>query len=262
MSQDAWTAVDEYVLQVVQPDEGATAALRAGEAAGLPPIGVSAPQGKLLHLLARIQGAKRILEIGTLAGYSTIWLAQALGPDGRLITLEADPRHAEVARANVARAGLAGIVEVRIGRASASLPALHAEGAAPFDLIFIDADKPGTPEYLTWALRLSRPGTLIVIDNVVRRGALLDDSGKDANVVGMRRALDLLAADARVTATVVQTVGSKGYDGFALALVTGDSTPDVVEEADEESFPASDAPARTVVTGIPDRPIDPKAFGG
>ncbi|HEX5474598.1 MAG TPA: O-methyltransferase [Vicinamibacterales bacterium] len=262
MPQNEWTAVDDYLARVVQPDARATAALRAGEAAGLPPIGVSAPQGKLLHLLARVRGASSILEIGTLAGYSTIWLAQALRPGGRLITLEADPRHADVARANIERAGLADAVEVRVGRASESLPALDAEGRGPFDLIFIDADKPGTPEYLTWALRLSRPGTLIVIDNVVRSGAVVDDSGKDASVAGMRQALDLLAEEPRVSATVIQTVGSKGYDGFALALVTADPEPDAVEEADEESFPASDAPARTVVTGIPDRPIDPKAFSG
>ena len=183
-----------------------------------PSIQVSAAQGKLLHLLARMRGARSILEIGTLGGYSTIWLARALpAAGGRLITLEAEPKHADVARANLAAAGLSNVVDLRLGRAIETLPTLTKE--APFDLVFIDADKPSTADYFQWALKLTRPGSAIVVDNVVRRGAVADASSTDANVQGVRRFYDALASDRRVTATAMQTVGSKGYDGFALALV-------------------------------------------
>jgi predicted O-methyltransferase YrrM len=215
---DLWTTVDRYIVDTLSdPDPILDAAQQAAAVAGLPAISVSAAQGKFLHLLARIHGARRILEIGTLAGYSTIWLGRALPPDGRLVTLEYDPRHAEVARANIASAGLADRVDLRVGRAIELLPAL--DGGEPFDLIFIDADKPSTPEYFGWALKLSRPGTVIVVDNVVRDGRVIDASG-DADVQGMRRFLADAGAEARVTATVIQTVGAKGYDGFALALVS------------------------------------------
>jgi predicted O-methyltransferase YrrM len=186
----------------------------------LPPHDVSPPQGAMLELLARAVGARAILELGTLAGYSTICLARALPDGGRLVTLEADPRFADVARANVAGAGLADVVELRVGRALDTLPALVAEGREPFDLIFIDADKRSNPEYLEWALKLSRPGTLIIADNVVRDGTVLDAASSDETVQAVRRFYELLAAEPRVTATVIQTVGVKGHDGFALALVT------------------------------------------
>ncbi len=221
MSQDQWTAVDRYLTDLlVPPDPALEAALRDSAAAGLPAINVSPNQGKLLHLLARLQGARSILEIGTLGGYSTIWLARALPPDGRLVTLEADAKHAEVAGANIARAGLADVVELRLGPALETLPQLAAEGRGPFDLIFIDADKPGYADYLAWSLRLSRRGSLIVADNVVRKGAVLDPASDDPRVQGARRFNEALAAERRVSATAIQTVGSKGYDGFALALVT------------------------------------------
>jgi predicted O-methyltransferase YrrM len=221
MSQDRWTAVDSYISDLlVRPDEALETALEGSEAAGLPAIQVAANQGKLLHLLARLQGARSILEVGTLGGYSTIWLARALPPGGRLITLELEPRHAEVARANIARAGLAERVEVRVGPASESLPRLTQEGVEPFDLVFIDADKEGYPDYLGWALRLTRPGSLIVADNVVRGGALIDPDSSDPRVQAVRRFIELVAAEPRLDATVIQTVGSKGYDGLAFALVT------------------------------------------
>jgi len=221
MSQDRWTAVDSYISDLlVRPDEALEAALEGSEAAGLPAIQVAANQGKLLHLLARLQGARSILEVGTLGGYSTIWLARALPPGGRLITLELEPRHAEVARANIARAGLAERVEVRVGPASESLPRLTQEGVEPFDLVFIDADKEGYPDYLGWALRLTRPGSLIVADNVVRGGALIDPDSSDPRVQAVRRFIELVAAEPCLDATVIQTVGSKGYDGLAFALVT------------------------------------------
>jgi predicted O-methyltransferase YrrM len=172
-------------------------------------------------LLARIQGAKNILEIGTLAGYSTIWLARALPPGGRLITMEADVRHAEIARANIARAGLANVVELRLGNALDTLPQLAAEGRGPFDLIFVDADKESSAEYFAWSLKLSRRGSLLVFDNVVRDGAVIDPANDNPSVQGIRRFNEILAAEPRVSATAIQTVGSKGYDGFALALVTG-----------------------------------------
>jgi predicted O-methyltransferase YrrM len=224
MSQERWTAVDRYVDGLlVPPDQVLDAARQAADGAGLPPISVSPGQGQLLQVLARGLGARRILEIGTLAGYSTIWLARALPPGGRLISLEAEARHAEVARANLALAGLAGVAEVRVGRAQDTLPQLHAAGEGPFDLIFIDADKPGYPGYLDWSVRLSRPGSMIVADNVVRNGAVADPASPDADVQGVRRFIERLAAEPRVSATVIQTVGRKGYDGFALAVVLGDS---------------------------------------
>lgn len=218
MTPDTWTAVDQYVSGLLIPQDPALdAAQQASHAAGLPAISVSAAQGKLLHLIARIRGARRVLEIGTLGGYSTIWLARALAPGGRVITLEFDPKHADVARANVANAGLSGVVEIRVGRAIDALPTLAHED--PFDLIFIDADKASTAAYFTWALRLSNPGAVIIVDNVVRDGRVIDPSGDD-DVQGMRRFLEVLAAEARVSATVIQTVGVKGYDGFAIAVVS------------------------------------------
>ena len=223
MTQEQWTAVDRYITDLlVPPDPALDAALQASAAAGLPPHDVSPSQGKLLLLLAQIQGARTILEIGTLGGYSTIWLARALPADGRLITLEADPKHAEVARANIARAGLSDVVEVRLGRALDTLPQLAAEGHGPFDLIFIDADKASNPDYFAWALKLSRRGSLIIADNVVRNGAVDDAASSDPSVQGVRRFNELLAESPRVSATAIQTVGSKGYDGFAMAIVTAD----------------------------------------
>jgi predicted O-methyltransferase YrrM len=218
--REQWAAVDRYIGEhLLSADPVLASARQASTEAGLPDISVSPSQGKMLQVLAMAQGASRILELGTLGGYSTIWLARALRPGGRLISLEADPRHAEVARANLARAGLAGVAEIRVGRAQDTLPAVEAAGEGPFDLIFIDADKPGYPEYLPWSVRLSRPGTMIIADNVVRNGAVADASSSDANVRGVRRFIELLGAEPRVSATVVQTVGSKGYDGFALAVV-------------------------------------------
>ena len=220
---ERWSAVDRYITDLlVRPDAAQHAALEASDAAGLPAIAVSAPQGKLLHLLARSMGARRILEIGTLGGYSAIWLARALPPDGRLVTLEVDPKHAEVARGNIARAGLAKVAEVRLGRAADTLRQLLVEGAGPFDLIFIDADKPGYPEYLELSLRLSRPGTVIVADNVVRQGEIVHASSADANVQAVRRFHEMVAAEPRLSATVIQTVGVKGYDGLTIALVISD----------------------------------------
>ncbi|MBA2275271.1 MAG: O-methyltransferase [Chloroflexi bacterium] len=223
MNQERWTAVDGYLSDLlVAPDDSLEAALRASAAGGLPAIQVAANQGKLLHLLARLKGARTILEVGTLGGYSTIWLAGALPPDGRLVTLELDPRHAQVARANLEHAGLAELVEIRVGPASESLAHLVAEGGGPFDLVFIDADKEGYPDYLGWALRLTRPGSLIVADNVVRGGAVMDAADSDPRVRAVRRFLEMVAAEPRLAATVIQTVGSKGYDGLAFALVVGE----------------------------------------
>lgn len=219
--QDQWSAVDSYIADLfLAPDPALEAALAASTAAGLPAISVSPTQGKLLHLLARMQKARRILELGTLGGYSTIWLARALPPDGRLISLEVNPKHAEVAHANLARAGLTGVVEIRLGPALETLQRLATEGRGPFDLIFIDADKPGYADYLKWSLKLARPGTLIIADNVVRKGAVADPESKDENVQGIRKFNEVLAAEKNVTTTVIQTVGGKGYDGLALILVT------------------------------------------
>jgi len=226
MSQRRWTAVDRYITNLLVPvDPALEAAVEARARASLPPHEVSANQGKLLWLLARAQGARRILEIGTLAGYSTIWLARALPPGGLLVTLEADPEHAEVARANIARAGLENLVELRLGPALDTLPRLAAEPRGPFDLFFIDADKANHPRYLAWSLALSRLGSLIIADNVVRDGAVLDAKSRDANIQGVRRFLELLAVEPAVSATAIQTVGSKGHDGFAIALVTDDPAP-------------------------------------
>jgi predicted O-methyltransferase YrrM len=223
MAKTRWAAVDAYLDEkLLEPDAVLEAALEANAAAGLPSIDVTATQGKFLHLLARMAGAKRILEIGTLGGYSTIWLGRALaqGADaGKLISLEFQPHHAAVARANIARAGLSQIVEVRLGPAAESLERMAAEGEAAFDFIFIDADKPNNPVYLEWALKLSHPGTVIVCDNVVRDGKLADAESTDPAVVGTRAMFDRLAADPRLVATALQTVGAKGYDGFAVALV-------------------------------------------
>jgi predicted O-methyltransferase YrrM len=222
MTQREWTKVDRYLIDLFVPSDPALdATLKASAKAGLPAISVTPNQGKLLHILARAQNAKKILEIGTLGGYSTIWLARALPKDGHLVTLEADPKHAEVARANIAHVGLDKIVELRVGKAQETLPLLLADKTGPFDLIFIDADKPGYPLYLEWSLKLSHNGTLIIADNVVREGKVINPSSRDPNVQGTRKFNKLLATDTRLTATAIQMVGSKGWDGFAIALVTG-----------------------------------------
>jgi predicted O-methyltransferase YrrM len=220
-AQARWTAVDDYFAsKLVAPDAVLEAVLAANTAAGLAPENVSPNQGQLLQILARAVAARSILEIGTHGGYSTIWLARALPPGGRLVTLEVDATRAELARANVARAGLASVVDVRCGGALETLPRLAAEGREPFDLVFIDADKRHNPEYFRWALQLSRVGALIVVDNVVRAGAVVDTASDDPSVQGVRRLADVLAAERRVSAGAVQTVGSKGYDGMIVALVT------------------------------------------
>jgi predicted O-methyltransferase YrrM len=219
-NRNLWHAVDAYLTEtIVAPYPALEEALAANAAAGLPSIDVSPPQGKLIHLLARMTGARRALEIGTLGGYSTIWIASALPDDGRLITLERSARHAEVARKNVARAGLGGKVEVRTGAALTTLPNIEAERLGPFDFVFIDADKVNNAAYLEWALRLSRPGTAIVVDNVVRDGEVTQARSADPDVVGVRRMFELIAREPRLSATAIQTVGAKGWDGFALALV-------------------------------------------
>lgn len=213
-----WDRVEEYFVDRLLPvDAALDAAMAANAAAELPEIDVSPVQGKFLHILARMTGASRILEIGTLGGYSTIWLARALPADGRLVTLEFVPEHAEIARGNIARAGLAERVEVRVGAALDSLPDLA--GEPPFDFVFIDADKANNAAYLDWALRLSRKGGVIVCDNVVRSGRVADAASASADIVGTRRMFDRLAAEPRLTATAMQTVGSKGWDGFAIAIV-------------------------------------------
>jgi predicted O-methyltransferase YrrM len=218
--QETWTAVDEYVSDLLSPhDEALEQAIAGAVAADLPAIQVSPPQGKLLALLARSIGARTALEFGTLGGYSTIWIGRALPDEGRVVTLEAEPAYAEVARTNLERAGLAEKVEVRVGPALESLPALEAEEAGPFDLVFIDADKANTPAYFSWSLERTRPGGLIVADNVVRGGALVDESDTDPAISGQRRFHEMLAAEPRVEATTIQTVGGKGYDGFTIALV-------------------------------------------
>jgi predicted O-methyltransferase YrrM len=221
MSLELWTAVDKYLADLLLPGDAVLAAAVAdSSAAGLPAIQVSALQGRLLWLLARAQRARSILEIGTLGGYSTIWLGRALPAHGRLISLELEPTHAALARRNLERAGLADRAEVRVGPALESLEQLAREGRGPFDFVFIDADKVGYPEYFSWSLRLCRRGSLIVADNVVRAGAIADAASADANVVAVRRFLELMAAEPRVSATVLQTVGAKGYDGLSIALVT------------------------------------------
>jgi predicted O-methyltransferase YrrM len=218
-----WDEVDRYISEtIVGSDPVLEAALVAAEEAGLPSIAVAPNQGKFLHLLALTKGARRILEIGTLGGYSTIWLARALPSGGRLVTLEVDLKHAKVARANLDRAGLSELVEIRVGPAVESLAQLHKEGVAPFDMIFIDADKPSNPAYLAWALKLANPGALILTDNVVREGEIADAGSDDPAIQGTRRMFDMLAAEPRLSATAIQTVGSKGYDGFAMAVVVID----------------------------------------
>ncbi len=229
MTQELWSAVDNHIVEhLLEPDPVLDAALADSTAAGLPPIAVTPNLGKLLALILRLAGVRSLLELGTLGGYSTIWLARALPADGRLVTLEANPEYAEVARTNIDRAGLGGLVEIRVGPALDTLPVLATESAGPFDAIFIDADKKNNPGYLEWALKLSRPGTLIVIDNVVRAGVVLDPDGEDPSgggngtIQGVRRTYEMLGdgvSGASLTATAIQTVGSKGHDGFALAIV-------------------------------------------
>lgn len=222
MANEVWNAVEEYFSdRLILSDPALDAALAASAAAGLPDIQVAPNQGKLLQLLARIRGARKILEIGTLGGYSTIWMARALPSDGRLISLEVDPTHAHVARANITRAGLDDRVEVRVGPALDSLPTLEDERAGPFDLVFIDADKQHNPDYFAWALKLTRPGSIIIVDNVVRGGRIVDETGGHPDVQGVRRLMEMIGDEPRVSATVLQTVGSKGYDGLAIMLVTG-----------------------------------------
>lgn len=216
MSHDQWTAVDDYFAgHLVPADDALDAALAASAAAGLPPIQVSRTQGRLLRLLASINGAGAILEIGTLGGYSTICLAKGMKTGGHVVTLEIDEKHADVARANFARAGLTDTIDLRLGRAIDTLPTLE----GPFDLIFIDADKQSNPDYFAWAMRLSRPGTVIVVDNVARNGRVIESSSDDAVINGTRRVVELIGKEPRVTATAIQTVGEKGYDGFILAKV-------------------------------------------
>lgn len=224
MTPEIWTAVDEYIEQALLPADAALdAAQQASAAAGLPAISVSPAQGKLLHLIVRMIAARRVLEIGTLGGYSAIWMARALPPGGRLVTLELDPRHAAVARRNIAAAGLSEAIAVREGRALELLPTIAAEAREPFDLVFIDADKPSNAEYFDWALRMTRPGGVIVVDNVVRRGAVTDVHSSDANVRGVRALFERLARERNAAATAIQTVGRKGYDGFVIAIVNGGS---------------------------------------
>ena len=222
MNQELWTAVDYYVGGMIAgEDEALEAAQAASEAAGLPAISVTPAQGKLLMLMAQLMGAERVLEIGTLGGYSTIWLGRALPSHGALISLELEPHHAQVARRNLERAGLGRVCEVRVGPALATLEALEAEEPAPFDLVFIDADKQSNPEYFAAALRLTRPGSVIIVDNVVRGGAVLDAASTDAAIIGVRRLFEMIAEERRVDATAIQTVGAKGYDGFAVVRVIG-----------------------------------------
>jgi predicted O-methyltransferase YrrM len=216
--QDLWSRVDDYLdSALVGSDAALVAALAASADAALPHIAVAPNQGKLLHLLARIGGARRILEVGTLGGYSTIWLARALPPDGHLVTLEIDPRHAAVARSNVDRAGVGALVDIRVGPALETLPTLV--DGDPFDLTFIDADKQHNADYFAWALRLSRPGSVIVVDNVVRQGAVADPNTDNEAALGVRRLFELMASEPRVSATAIQTVGVKGHDGLAVAVV-------------------------------------------
>ncbi|MEO7443503.1 MAG: O-methyltransferase [Acidimicrobiales bacterium] len=220
MDQDLWTAVDGYIAGcLLGPDPDLEAALSASAAAGLPAINVAPNQGKLLHLLVKMGAARNVLEIGTLGGYSTIWMARALAPGGRLVSLELDPGHAAVARRALDAAGLTGVVDVRVGPALASLAAMASAGEGPFDFVFLDADKEHNADYLDWSLRLTRPGSVIVMDNVVREGEVIDGASADPTVSGTRRLFDRLAAEPRVSATAIQTVGVKGHDGFAVAVV-------------------------------------------
>jgi predicted O-methyltransferase YrrM len=220
MNDAPWMAVDGYITELLaRPDSALDAAMEASVAAGLPAIAVTPPQGKLLQILARGQGAREVLEIGTLGGYSTIWLARGLADGGRITTLEIDPRHAEIATANIARAGFGDVVRVRLGPAIETLARIAEEGGGPFDLIFIDADKANIPEYFDRAVKLSRIGTLILVDNVVRDGGLADATSDDPSIRGVRRLHEQVSADPRVTATTIQTVGSKGHDGFLIAVV-------------------------------------------
>jgi predicted O-methyltransferase YrrM len=220
---ELWTDVERYITESLLPaDPVLDAAIEASAAAGLPPINVTATQGRLLWILARVQGARRILEIGTLGGYSAIWLGRALPAGGRMISLEVNPRSARVARANIKRAGLGRLVEVRVGRALGILPKLESEGAGPFDLSFIDADKSNNPEYFRWAVKLSRVGSLIIVDNVVREGGVIDSASRDPDVQGVRRLNEVIREEPRVSATTIQTVSNKGYDGFTVALVVGE----------------------------------------
>jgi len=221
MTQEVWEAVDKYFDKMLIPhDSTLDDALAAAAAAKLPAIQVSSVQGKLLQLLARIMGARNILEIGTLGGYSTIWMARALPEGGRIITLEADPKHAEVARKNFARAGVESKVELRLGKALDTLPKVAADGLSPFDMFFIDANKSNMPEYFEWSLKLARTGSVIIADNVVREGAVLDAKSKDDDIQGIRRFLEMVGKEKRVSGTALQTVSTKNYDGFALVLVT------------------------------------------
>jgi predicted O-methyltransferase YrrM len=220
MTQATWTAVDDYIAERLVVEEGALgAALADNAAAGLPAMDVSPAQGKFLALMVAITGAKKVLELGTLGGYSTIWMARALPEDGQLVTLEFDPHHAAVAEANITRAGLADRVEIVVGAAAETLAQVAADGAGPFDLIFIDADKPNNPIYLDWAVKLSRPGTVIILDNVVRDGRVVEADNKDARIIGTRAGFDFISAHPRLDATALQTVGTKGYDGFVFARV-------------------------------------------
>lgn len=220
MTQDVWEAVENYFDKVlVAQDSALEDALATAAAEKLPAIQVSSVQGKLLHLLARVLDARKILEIGTLGGYSTIWMARALPEEGRLITLEADPKHADVARRNFARAGVDSKVELRLGKALDTLPKIEAEGLGPFDLFFIDANKSNMPEYFEWSLKLARKGSIIIADNVVRGGAVLEADSKDADIQGVRRFLEMVGKEKRVSGTAMQTVSTKNYDGFAMVLV-------------------------------------------
>jgi predicted O-methyltransferase YrrM len=221
VTRRTWNAVDDYIAEELLPDDPALeAALEANRNNELPTIDVSPAQGKLLNLLIRMNKAKRILEIGTLGGYSTIWMARALPTDGKIVTLEIDPHHAKVARANIKRAGLSKLVDLRVGPALDSLSKLSVEGGGPFDLIFIDADKPNNPNYLSWAMKLSRPGTVIVCDNVIRDGDVIKKDSRDESVQGARAAFSFIGKDTRLESTAIQTVGAKGYDGFAIAIVS------------------------------------------
>ena len=220
MSQELWTSVDNYLGEVlVRQDRHLDNAVAASDAAGLPSIQVSPPQGKLLEIMIEMMGARNILEVGTLGGYSTIWMARSLPVDGHVVTIEIDPKHAHVAQENFNRAGLAQKIELRTGNAREILPAMIDEGAGPFDFVFIDADKASNPDYFGWALEMSRPGSVIIVDNVIREGSIVDAESEDASVKGVRRLNELMAGNPRISVTALQTVGIKGYDGFSVAIV-------------------------------------------